>query len=119
MPTSARDRLGPRDSAPENRLFDSACRLVEASRELARAAGRPGAEPAIAPTLGCLEDALTNLAEALVAMRMSSRAGLDDPALRDSVAGRLAAAETRLASAAAASDSARDVVRAANERRMK
>ncbi len=43
-------------------LYDGACELLDAAQRLRRAAQRAGSEEALAPTLGCLSEALKELA---------------------------------------------------------
>lgn len=54
-----------RERAPENDLYDCACELVLAAHGLRTAAGRDQASRATAPTLGCVEEVLSTLAEAI------------------------------------------------------
>jgi hypothetical protein len=49
---------------PENRLFESAADLVDAAHRLARELQDPAAKRLLAPTFGCLEEALGALARA-------------------------------------------------------
>jgi hypothetical protein len=60
-------RMGFHD--PANELYDRACDLLAAAEALSPAAARPGAAPAIAATLGCVEAALDALVTAAAAMR--------------------------------------------------
>ena len=46
----------------ENALYDGACELLHAAQCLRRATERPEGETALAPTLGCLAEALEQLA---------------------------------------------------------
>jgi hypothetical protein len=74
-PMSILDAFEPQPTAaaaardPANELYDRACDLLAAANELRPAAGRPGAAPAIAATLGCIEAALEAVADASAAMR--------------------------------------------------
>lgn len=54
---------------PANRLFDSACDLLIASRTLAAQLTRPGRDEALAATFGCLEDSLRELERAHAELR--------------------------------------------------
>ncbi len=45
-----------------NALYDSACELLYAAQRVRRATERGGCEAAIAPTLGCVAEALEELA---------------------------------------------------------
>ena len=49
---------------PVNALCDEACNLLDASRQLREALGRPGTEPAFAATLGCMQAMLDELEHA-------------------------------------------------------
>ena len=85
------------------RLYDAACRLLEAAQELRATAGEAGPATAIAPTLGCLQAGLEELERAVAALGAAPRAGdagsahrlraaLDDLAVTVRLAGRAAGA---------------------------
>jgi hypothetical protein len=57
-------RPAQRERAPENELYDRACDLLLAAQDLRGAASHDGASAAIAPTIGCVEESLSVLAEA-------------------------------------------------------
>jgi hypothetical protein len=54
---------------PANALYDGACDLLQAAQQFREAFDRPGSEAVLAPTLGCLEATLHELARALGLMR--------------------------------------------------
>jgi len=89
---------------PTNELYDRACDLLDAARELHLSAAREGTDEAIAATLGCVEAALGELAE-----RYRVLGGAGDRMLRAaglSGGGPRLEAEARFASVAAALDRA-------------
>jgi BMFP domain-containing protein YqiC len=51
-----------------NNLYDSACDLLFAVQQIRVAAARPGAAPAIAATIGCIDAGLEELVQAIRAM---------------------------------------------------
>lgn len=53
---------------PANAIYDAACELLLATRELERAASRDGIASALPATLGCLDEALESLAASVHAM---------------------------------------------------
>ncbi len=59
--------IGSHDPAQE--LYDCACELLLVAQALRSAAAEPGAEAAIAATIGCFSAALEGLAEGVIAMR--------------------------------------------------
>jgi hypothetical protein len=61
--------------AAENELYDSACDLLLAAQELRGAASRDGASVSTAPSLGCVEETLSVLAEAMRELDDSARPG--------------------------------------------
>jgi hypothetical protein len=73
MPTNATMR---RRSAPITDLYDSACELLYAAQQVRATAGERGATPALAATIGCIDAALTALAEAVAAMGRTAAAEL-------------------------------------------
>ena len=68
---------------PANALYDDACSLLDASRQLREALGRPGTEQAWAATLGCMQATLGELEHAHRVLRdqltAAARARGDDP----------------------------------------
>ena len=60
---------------PANRLFDSACDLLIASRALAAQLTGPGRDEALAATFGCLEVSLLELGRAHADLRDEMLAG--------------------------------------------
>jgi hypothetical protein len=64
-----------RARAADNELFDRACDLVEAATAIRRCAQDPAAAPALPAVLGCLEEALNELAGASTAMRQVAADG--------------------------------------------
>lgn len=64
---------------PANELYDDACGLLAAAQELHRAAARGGGDEALAPTLGCLQATLHELAAGCGDLRAAgSDAALDE-----------------------------------------
>jgi hypothetical protein len=59
--TTTRDR----DRDRVNALYDSACELLIAARQMERDSARDGIAPGLPPVLGCLQDALAALAGAV------------------------------------------------------
>lgn len=57
---------------PANSAYDAACNLLEAAQQLRREMARPGANTSLAPTLGCVEATLHELALMRPAARSSA-----------------------------------------------
>src|SRR4051812_46721680 len=68
-------RIGVRrTSAPVSKLYDSACDLLYTAQQMRLAASERGATPALTATVGCIDAALTALADAVGAMRREALA---------------------------------------------
>ena len=52
------------DRSPDNELYDRGCDLVAAAAAIRRTAGAPEAARAVPAVLGCIEDAMRELAQA-------------------------------------------------------
>src|SRR4051794_14986558 len=68
-----------------NALYDGGCELLFAAQRLQSAASRPGAAPAIAATVGCIDASLAATLEAVRSMKRSAlnelRGANDGPAI--------------------------------------
>ena len=100
---------------PANELYDRACDLLEAARELHLAAARAGNVEAIAATLGCAEAALGELAETYRVLHevsdvMLRRRGVAGGGQHLEAGARFAGAVAALDRARMASDAARAAV---------
>ena len=108
-----RKTLRRRDAV--NDLYDSACALLQAAHELRAAAGLPGAAPAYAATLGCLEASMSALSESVGSIRARtaaplSSAGIGRPVAVESASAELALLCQRLDAAGRAAGAARAAV---------
>ena len=69
-----------------NALYDGGCELLFAAQQLHSAAGQPGAAPAIAATVGCIDASLEATLEAVRSMKRSAlnelRDASDGPAVQ-------------------------------------
>jgi hypothetical protein len=74
-----------RRSAPVTDLYDSACALLYAAQQVRASAAERGATPAFAATIGCIDAALTALAEAVATMRRTAAAELSATSDSDAV----------------------------------
>ncbi len=90
---------------PANNLYDRGCSLIEATRSLREAALAPESQPALAATLGCVEESLEELIAA--AAVMEARA-LEQPDARDQVTARFESLRSDLAAAKASCGAARE-----------
>lgn len=99
-------------------LYDGACVLLDAAQQLELAAGVPGAAPAAAATLGCVEAALDTVARAVDAIRIetSAHASGARAADRAEMARRLLVLSATLEYATQAAASARGAVGPAVQR---
>jgi hypothetical protein len=80
-----------RKRAPENELYDRACDVLLAARDLRRAATRDGTSRALAATLGCVEETLSVLAEAADELGMTAVVNLNSDAMGSGDTSALAA----------------------------
>ena len=78
--------------AAEDRVYDSAAELAFAAQRLRRELERPEADRVLAPVLGCVEEALANVAAALASADVRSAAAAAAEAARRCEQARRAAA---------------------------
>jgi hypothetical protein len=71
-PTGAAPRYTIRRRDPARELYDRACDLLLAAKEMSAAAREPGSAPAIAATVGGLDASLAALSGAVAAMRLEA-----------------------------------------------
>ena len=90
---------------PANNLYDRGCSLLDAARSLREAALAPESQPALAATLGCVEESLEELVAAVAVMKARA---LEQPDARDQVTGRLELLRSDLAAAKASCGASRE-----------
>ena len=81
---------------PANNLYDRGCSLLDAARSLREAALAPESQPALAATLGCIEEGLEELVAAVAVMEARA---LEQPNARDQVKTRFESLRSDLVAA--------------------